>query len=69
MPRGASNAADRYVSDFESHVYFPRELELLFLVSGFEVESTWGDYHCGPVRATSRQVVKVGRRPRGHGDG
>jgi hypothetical protein len=26
---------DRYVSDFECHVYYPRELELLFRCTGF----------------------------------
>jgi len=58
----SSEAADRFVSDFESHVYFPRELELLFRVTGFEVEKTWGDYRFGPMRATSRQMIMAGRK-------
>lgn len=53
--------ADRYVSDFESHVYFPRELELLFRISGFTVEATFGDYCFGPLRSHSRTLVMVGR--------
>ena len=59
---GASSAADRFVSDFESHAYFPRELELLFRVTGFQVEDTWGDYRFHPLRATSRQMIMVGRK-------
>jgi hypothetical protein len=58
----ASEAADRFVSDFESHVYFPRELELLFRLTGFEVEERWGDYRFRPLRATSRQMIMAGRR-------
>jgi hypothetical protein len=56
--------ADRYVSDFESHVYFPRELELLFLTTGFTVEDRWGDYRFRPPRASSQVQIVVGRRPR-----
>ena len=63
----ASEAADRFVSDFESHVYFPRELELLFRLAGFEVEETWGDYGFKPMRATSRQIIMVGRKEDGGG--
>lgn len=56
--------ARRYVSDFESHVYFPRELQLLFLYTGFEIEATYGDYRFGRLTRTSREMVMVGRRPR-----
>lgn len=58
----ASEAADRYVSDFESHVYFPREVELLFRLTGFEVEERWGDYRFRPMRGTSRQMIVAGRK-------
>mgnify|MGYP001352853243 CR=1 FL=1 len=34
----------RYVSDFASHIYFPRELTLLYLHAGFNVEAVWADY-------------------------
>ena len=56
------HATDRYVSDFDSHVYFPRELELLFLHTGFTVETTWGSYTDRPLRASSRVMLMVGRK-------
>ena len=56
------HAKDRYVSDFDSHVYFPRELELLFLHTGFTVETTWGSYSDRPLRASSRVMLMVGRK-------
>ena len=52
----------RYVSDFECHVYFPRELELLFRSTGFEVEARYGDYYRRPFGPSSRQVIVMGRR-------
>ena len=55
--------ADRWVSDFESHVYFPRELELLYRLTGFTVEATYGDYRFRPPRASTRALVMVGRKP------
>jgi hypothetical protein len=54
-------AANRYVSDFASHVYYPRELELLFLLSGFQIDARFGDYWMRPVRPTSRQLILIGR--------
>jgi SAM-dependent methyltransferase len=56
------HARDRYVSDFDSHVYFPRELQLLFLHTGFAVETTWGSYSDRPLRASSRVMLMVGRK-------
>lgn len=53
---------ERYVSDFESHVYFPDELRLLFLHTGFEIEAVYGDYRFREPRSSSREVVMVGRR-------
>jgi SAM-dependent methyltransferase len=50
----------RYVSDFESHVYFPRELELLFRVTGFSIERTCGDYRGRPLGRRSSQIIMVG---------
>jgi SAM-dependent methyltransferase len=47
----------------ESHVYFPRELQLLFLYTGFEIEATYGDYRFGRLTRTSCEMVMVGRRP------
>lgn len=51
---------ERFLSDYESHVYYPRELELLFRMSGFVVESTWGDFREGPLENDSRVMVMVG---------
>ena len=54
--------ADRWVSDFESHVYFPRELELLYRQTGFSIEATYGDYRFRAPRASTRELVMVGRK-------
>jgi SAM-dependent methyltransferase len=52
----------RYVSDFECHVYYPREVELLFRTTGFEIEARYGDYYMHPLRPTSRQMIVIGRK-------
>ena len=52
----------RFVSDFTCHVFFPRELMLLFRVAGFEVEAIWSDFAFRPASARSRDVVWMGRR-------
>lgn len=51
---------DRYISDFDSHVYYPREVELLFRTTGFDVEHKYGDYSMRPMRPSSRQMIVVG---------
>jgi SAM-dependent methyltransferase len=51
---------DRYVSDFDCHVYYPREVELLFRYTGFAVEAWFGDYAMRPLRTWSRQLIGVG---------
>jgi ubiquinone/menaquinone biosynthesis C-methylase UbiE len=56
--------AERLVTDFACHVYFPAELELLFLAAGFEIVRQYGDYRFVPVGRTSPFVVTVARRPR-----
>jgi len=55
-----SSSVDRYVSDFDCHVYYPREVELLFRLSGFGVEAWFGDYSMRPLRPSSRQLIGVG---------
>jgi SAM-dependent methyltransferase len=56
---------DRYVSDFDGHVYYPRELELLFRITGFSIERWFGDYAMRPLSRTSRQMIAVGvKNPR-----
>jgi hypothetical protein len=54
---------DRYVSDFKCHVYYPRELELLFRLTGFSCEAWFGDYAMRRPRSLSRQLIGVGRKP------
>ncbi len=44
------------------HIYFPNELRLLFLCTGFEIEASYGDYHLQPFGpGTSRQIL-IGTR-------
>ena len=62
---GTTEGPMRSLSDFESHVYFPRELQLLYLCTGFVVDAVFGDYHPRPLRESSRQMIAVGRRPPG----
>jgi SAM-dependent methyltransferase len=59
----ADAGADRYVSDFDCHVYYPREVELLFRISGFSIDAWFGDYARRRLGATSRQLIAVGRKP------
>ncbi len=54
---------ESYIDDFESHVYFPRELRLLFLHTGFEIEDVFGDYNRRPLRASSQLMIMIGRKP------
>jgi SAM-dependent methyltransferase len=57
-----ADRVDRYVSDFDCHVYYPREVELLYRATGFSMEGWFGDYAQRPLRATSRQLIGVGRK-------
>lgn len=50
----------RYVSDFASHIYFPRELTLLYLHAGFSVEAVWADYTFRAASSQAREIVMVG---------
>jgi hypothetical protein len=59
--------AERLVADFASHVYFPAELELLFVSAGFEIEQQYTDYRLAPRDRTSEYVVTVASRPRRSG--
>jgi hypothetical protein len=59
--------AERLVADFASHVYFPAELELLFVSTGFKIAQQYGDYRFAPVDRTSQYVVTMARRPRRSG--
>ena len=57
------NGVERYIDDFESHVYFPRELQLIFMHAGFEIENFYGDYARRELRSSSRQMIMIGRKP------
>jgi ubiquinone/menaquinone biosynthesis C-methylase UbiE len=59
---GQSENPERFLSDYESHVYFPRELQLLFIATGFEIEAVWGGYGQYPLVHTSREIVICGRK-------
>ncbi len=53
---------ERYHSRLDMHVFFPRELQLLFLATGFRIEAIYGDYQWKPFGKGTRQIV-VGRKP------
>jgi len=61
---GQRALAERLVADFASHVYFPAELELLCVSTGFKIAQQYGDYQFVPVDRISQYVVTVARRPR-----
>jgi SAM-dependent methyltransferase len=46
--------------DLRLHVYFPRELELLFRLAGYRVEVVYGDYAFGPFTEESAYLIMVG---------
>jgi hypothetical protein len=54
-------AVDGYIDDFVGHVFFPRELQLLFIHTGFEVEQTLGDYRGGPLKPNSPLIIMIGK--------
>ena len=60
-----TSQVDRYVSDFDCHVYYPREVELLFRLGGFSVEAWFGDYAMRRLRTSSRQLIGVGVKTAG----
>jgi SAM-dependent methyltransferase len=57
-------AVDNFIDDFESHVFFPRELRLLFMMTGYDIEDTFGDYHARPMLSQSPMIIMVGKRKR-----
>lgn len=54
---------ERYLSRLDMHVFFPRELQLLFLATGFSIEAIYGSYDWKPFGKGTRQIV-VGRKRR-----
>ncbi|BCL81847.1 antibiotic biosynthesis protein [Ktedonobacteria bacterium brp13] len=57
-----SGENERYLSRLDMHVFFPRELQMLFLASGFSIDAIYGDYQWKPLGKGTRQIV-VGRKP------
>jgi len=55
---------ERSISDFESHVYYPREMQLLFMHTGFQVEAVYGDYRGRPLNVASPQMIFCGVKPK-----
>ncbi len=54
---------ERYLTKLDMHIFFPRELQLLFLVSSFAIEAIYGGYDWKPFGRGTRQIV-VGRKSR-----
>ena len=52
---------ERYLTRLDMHVFFPRELQLLFLATGFSIEAIYGGYDWKPLGKGTRQIV-VGRK-------
>ena len=46
--------------DLSLHIFFPRELELLFRLAGYRVEAVYGDYDGGALADDSPQLIMVG---------
>ncbi len=52
---------ERYLSRLSMHFFFPRELQLLFLATGFSIDAIYGGYDWKPFGKGTRQIV-VGRK-------
>lgn len=52
---------ERYLTKLDMHVFFPRELQLLFLATGFSIEAIYGGYDWKPFGKGTRQIV-IGRK-------
>lgn len=57
----ATGENERYLSKLDMHIFFPRELQMLFLASGFAIDAIYGDYQWKPFGKGTRQIV-VGRK-------
>jgi hypothetical protein len=53
---------ESFIDDFACQVFFPRELRLLFIHTGYEVEETLGDYRGRALMADSPVMIMIGRR-------
>jgi SAM-dependent methyltransferase len=57
LPSGELARRER---DYQQHVFFPREVELLFRLASYRVTETYGDYHSQPFGPTSPQLIALG---------
>ncbi len=57
-----SGENERYLTKLDMHVFFPRELQMLFLATGFSIDAIYGSYDWKPFGRGTRQIV-VGRKP------
>jgi SAM-dependent methyltransferase len=57
-----SGEHERYLTRLDMHTFFPRELQLLFLATGFSIEAFYGSYKWAPVGKGTRQII-IGRKP------
>lgn len=48
---------ERYLTTLDMHVFFPRELQLLFLATGFHIDAIYGDYDWRPFGKGTRQII------------
>lgn len=53
---------ERFINDYEAHVYFPAELRFLLRLAGFQTGEEWGDYSGGPFTHESRFLIFSGTR-------
>lgn len=59
--RAPNGEERRYASPFAMHVYYPRELALLFASTGFVLERLLGSYAGEPFSDESPQLIAIGR--------
>lgn len=59
--RDAAGNERRYASPFAMHVYYPRELALLFATTGFHLERQLGSYAGEPFGGDSPQLIALAR--------
>ncbi len=52
-----SGENERYLTRLDMHMFFPRELQLLFLASSFKIENIYGGYNFEPYGNGTRQLV------------
>ncbi|HEY0753543.1 MAG TPA: class I SAM-dependent methyltransferase [Ktedonobacteraceae bacterium] len=52
---------ERSLTRLDMHIFFPRELQLLFLASGFAIEAIYGSYDWKPFGQGTRQII-IGRK-------